>query len=131
MALENIVGYIVWRLGCTTPFVVSRVLALVEMEWFRRRGEWLTDLRYVVFDKVFYIEGLKEFLEGECYVLRSPGPGGEKGCIEYVCDPPEIDSELTGVIDSVVERVRELGKPEDINDLVVTHPLWSKLVNRR
>ncbi len=123
-----LVSYVVGRLGCVHPFVVSRVLALVELEWFRGRGEWLTGFRYRGFMGVFYIEGLKELIESSNCFRRVEREEGH-GCIEYICEPPRLDDEVKRLIDEVVERVRDLSY-EELNKLVTTHPLYSKLFEK-
>ncbi|MCE4624711.1 MAG: SocA family protein [Desulfurococcales archaeon] len=99
--------YILWRMGCTHPFRASRILAIAEDISLERYGRRLTDLKYVKGPGVFFIEGLKEAVEGDPSLRKREGDPkrGVKGCIEYVGgDPPSIPEEARRVLDEVIER---------------------------
>jgi len=125
---RNIVAYVLARAGCTHPFRISRYLALAEMEWLERKGERLTSLKYVAGPGVFFIEGLKEIVEADpCFRIHEGDPStGRRGCVEYVCEGPELPDEVKEVIDQVIRKYSGVEDME-LNKLVVEDPRFPKL----
>lgn len=126
---RDLVAYVLSRLGCTHPFTISRVAALAELLSLERRGARITDLRYIKGPGVFFIEGLKESIEGDpCFKIREGDPStGRRGCIEYRCDPPELPREVARLIDDAIARACGLNDYE-LNNLIMNHPLFERLV---
>ena len=125
---REIVAYILAKAGCTHPFRISRYLALAEMEWLERRGERLTNLKYVKGPGVFFIEGVKEIIEQDpCFKIHEGDPStGRRGCVEYVCGEPSLPEDVKRTIDEVIQRYSGIGDME-LNKLVVDDPRFSKL----
>lgn len=126
--VRDIIAYILSRAGCTHPFRVSRLLALAEMEWLERTGKRLTDLKYVRGPGVFFIEGLKEIIEGDpCFQIHEGDTStGRRGCVEYTCKEPDLPQDVKAVIDEVIQRFSGVGDME-LNDLVVNDPRFRAL----
>ena len=125
---EEIVAYVLHKLGCTHPFKLSRVLALADIESMEKYGRRLTGLRYVPGPGTFYIEGLKEMFESsECFAIHKGNPEtGRRGCVEYVCEPPRLGVEERRILDSVIEKYSRMDEME-LNRTVVSHPLYRRL----
>ncbi len=113
----------IWSLlGCAHPFRVSRIAALAELEWLQARGARLTNLKYVRGPGVFYIEGIKELVEGSpCFERRE-----DRGCIEYKCRPPELPRDVEVLVERLVSEASGLSDDE-LNKRVVNHPLYDRL----
>ncbi len=125
MDLKDAAAYIISRVGCATPFFISRVLVLVNWLSEERFGSPLVSFRVAGFSAGFYIEGLKEGLfSDECFVRRE-----EKKCIEYVCGLPALPERARILINEVLERVRGLSEVE-LNRLVIKDPRYTALLER-
>ncbi|ADI31239.1 hypothetical protein [Staphylothermus hellenicus] len=127
--LEKIIGYILSETGCMHPYRLSRVLALAELEYYEKYGERLTNAEYKGFDKVFYIEGVKELFENnKCFNKREGDPEkGIKGCIEYTCQKPVISEKYREPIDKAIAQAKNL-TDEELNELVFRNPLFNKFL---
>ncbi len=115
--------------GCIHPFRLSRLAALVELEYMARTGERLTDARYVSGPGVFFIEGFDSFVDGECVLKREGDPSrGVRGCIYYSseCTVPELPGDVEELVRHVIDEYSDLSD-EDLNSRVVGHPLYKKL----
>ncbi|OYT38339.1 MAG: hypothetical protein B6U89_06090 [Desulfurococcales archaeon ex4484_58] len=132
MDIIDILGYILSRTGCIHPFRISRIIGLAELLYLEEKGERLTNLKYYGFNKVFYIEGLKEVIKkNDCFVVREGDPSrGIRGCIEYVCNEPVLKGEVKEFLDKALARSADLSD-EELNQLVVEHPLFSKLLSNK
>ncbi len=125
---NDVVAYIVYKLGCIHPFTLSRVLALVEMKWFEEHGEWPTSFTYKGFLKVFYVDGLKEFIEqNQCYKRVEKE---NHGCIMYVCKEPFLPSNIRDLIDNVINEIKDLSI-EELNNVAVNNHLYSSLLKKK
>jgi hypothetical protein len=51
---------------------------------------------------------------------------GKKGCVKFKCEPPTLPDEVRELLDSVIERTKELDDNE-INKLVVGDELFLKI----
>ncbi len=125
MRLEgfDLLRYLWHRLGCSHPFRVSRLAALVELEWLREKGERLSNLRYVAGPGTFYIEGVSDLVgKDPCFEKHE-----DKRCVEYRCEPPKLPPEVKALADRVIEEAQRLDDME-LNRRVVSHPLYEKLV---
>jgi len=121
-------AYLLHRMGCSHPFLASRVLALAELRSLEERGERPTDLTYRAGPGVFYIEELKDIIEGdECFQKHEGDPSsGRRGCIEYRCQPPSLPEEARRLLDQAIEEAKALDEMK-LNELVVNHPLFKRL----
>ncbi len=126
---RKLVAYILAKTGCIHPFRISRILALAEIRYLERMNKRLMNLEYRGFDKVFYIEGLKEIIENDqCFKIIEGDPSRNiKGCVEYICEEPVIPSEVREVIDEAINTASNLSDDE-LNDLVIENPLFKKLL---
>ncbi len=126
--LRSIIAYILSRLGCLNPFRISRIIAYAEVIYMKERGNRLTDLIYRGFNNVFYIEGVKEAIDNECFEKVEGDPSkGIHGCIKYTCDPPVIDEILKKYLDKAMDETRGLSDRE-LNDLVMNNDLFRKIM---
>lgn len=125
---KEVVAYILARTGCIHPFRISRLLALAEMEWLERRGERLTDLKYMRGPGVFFIEGLREIVWADpCFRTHEGDPSaGVMGCVEYVCGEPDLPRDVRTLIDEVIQRYSGMGDME-LNDAVINDPRFTHL----
>ncbi len=129
LGLREALAYILSRTGCIHPFRASRILALAELKALERGLGRLTSARYGAGPGTFYIEGVKEAIEGDqCFAKHEGDPStGRKGCIEYRCEPPELPPEARSLLDEAIEEAKGLDDME-LNRRVVEHPLFKKLV---
>lgn len=127
---KEIIAYIVSKTGCIHPFRISRILALAEIRALEEENKRLTSFVYRGFDKVFYIEGIKELVEkDECFRIREGDPErGIRGCIEYICPPPRLPENVEKYLVEAITRAKELDDNE-LNKVVVEHPLFKKLLS--
>lgn len=120
---SELLRYIWSRLGCSHPFRVSRIAALVELEWMSGKGERLTNLKYVAGPGTFYIEGVSELIGNDpCFEKRE-----EERCIAYRCEPPRLPRDVEELVERVIAETRGLDDLE-LNKRVTSHPLYPKLV---
>ncbi len=124
MSLEEVVKYLATKLGCTHPFRISRALVLLNWRFMEKHGKPAIKFRVGGFSGGFFIEGLKEIMESECFrkdELRK--------CITYVCDPPKLNPEVESVINVLVNEVKEL-TDEELNEKVLKDPRYGELLLR-
>ena len=129
---RELLTYILSRVGCVHPFRLSRLALLAELEWMRERGERLSDLVYVAGPGTFYVEGLKEMVEGdECFERREGDPArGVPGCIAYRCSPPSLPEDVKVLVDRVLGEASGLDD-QALNERVLSHPLYERVVVKR
>ncbi|ABN69806.1 hypothetical protein Smar_0702 [Staphylothermus marinus F1] len=129
IGLEKIIEYILSETGCIHPFKLSRIIALAELEYYEEYGERLTNAEYKGFDKVFYIEGVKELFENnKCFNRREGDPEkGIKGCVEYTCQKPVIPEKYRQFIDKAIAQAKNL-RDEELNELVFRNSLFNKFL---
>ncbi len=129
VGIRDIVAYILSRTGCLHPFRISRIMGLAEILGLKENGKRLFNLVYKGFDKVFYIEGLKDSIDDECFNKVEGDPvKGAHGCIEYNCAEPRIPEDVKTYLDLAIEKASGLSD-EELNSLVVNDPLFSKLLS--
>lgn len=126
--LREAVAYILARGGCMHPFRFSRILALAELHTLRKTGKRLTDAVYVTGPGVFFIEGLKDIIEGsECFVKHEGDPAtGRRGCIEYRCSIPQLPGEAVEALDCALREASKLDDME-LNQRVLGDSLFKRL----
>ncbi|MEB3852081.1 MAG: hypothetical protein LRS49_05855 [Desulfurococcales archaeon] len=126
---RSLLAYILSRRGCTHPFIASRVALLAELRYMEARGARLSDLEYVGGPGTFYIEGLKELIEGDrCFEKVEGDPAtGRRGCIRYTCEPPSLPPEAAEAVEAALREAARLGEME-LHRLVLEHPLYPRVV---
>ena len=127
---RSVVAYILSRAGCIHPFRLSRILALAELRALEKMGKRLTDLRYEAGPGAFYIVGFKEEIveKDPCCNKREGDPStGRKGCLEYLCEPPEIPEDVRSLIDEVLAETEGVDDFQ-LNNIVINNKLFKKLV---
>ncbi len=114
---SEVVAYLMYRLGCSHPFRISRVLLLAEWDSKERLGRRLTDFHYVMEEFGFYVEELKDiiddFIERGCAEKVE-----EEKCIKYLCGEPSLPEDVKEILDEVLRRVEKLDDRE-LNRLVI------------
>ena len=120
--MRDLTAYITMRLGCTHPYRVSRILVLLNWLGEDRLGKGLVPLHIKGFEAAFYVEGLKEVFEGECFRKNEA-----RKCFTYECSNPGIPKEVAELIDELIRDVRELNDI-DLNRLVIKNPKYKELI---
>jgi hydroxypyruvate isomerase len=120
--LEKAVRYIAYKLQCVHPFVVSRVLVLVNWKMIEKTGSPVVKMKVEGFEAGFYIPEFKKYFETECFQKDE-----HKKCCRYICGEPDLPQEIKKVIDEVIEEVRELDEQE-LNRRVIGDPRYKKLL---
>ena len=117
--------YILGKNNCLHPFRISRILALAELICLEKYRKRITSAKYIGGPGVFYIEGLKEeLLNDPCFAKIEK----DHGCISYVCkETIELDKDARECLDEAINIAEKL-TDIDLNDLVVKHKLYNKLV---
>ncbi len=121
---SSIVAYLMYKLGCSHPFRISRILLLAEWEAKERLGRRLTDFHYVMEDFGFYVEELKDIIDGFVEEGCAEKVEEEK-CIRYLCEAPEIPEEVKELLDEVIERVKDVSDRE-LNRMVIRDPRYGE-----
>ncbi len=124
----TLVAYVLSKTGCIHPFRLSRILALAEIEWLKKKGERLSDITYVKGPGTFYIEELKEAVENDpCFEKKMGDPStGRKGCVEYKCKEPSLPADIKSFIDEILERTKNM-EDFQINNIVMNDELFQKI----
>ncbi len=130
ITLRDLLGYILAKTGCIHPFRISRILALAEILYMGRNNKRFTNVKYVGFNKVFYIEGLKETVENDnCFERREGDPSKNiMGCIEYNCEEPDLPNDVKEVVDEAINTASKLND-EELNSIVANDPLFTRLLS--
>ena len=121
MSNESLIAkYIGRRLGCITPFMLSRIIGLAEAYYLQDHGERLTGLKYVCALGTFYIEDFEEIIS-ECFERNR-----EKHCLEYKCGETTLPDNIRVYVDRAINDL--IGKDlEEINRLVLENKYFQKL----
>ncbi len=123
---RDVVARLIWRLGCASPFRISRILLLAEWAAEERTGRRLTGLTYAGASFGFYVEELPsiaESLEAEGCLERDE----ERRCLRYSCDPPELPPDVADLLEEVsrgAERLDDLS----LNRAVIGDPRYPRWV---
>ncbi len=119
---EDIIAYILSKLGKSNTFRLSRILLMLDFEWEKRHGKRRTALHYGLFPPAFYVEEFPDMLlnaEGIEKVMEKDENGIERGVFLYHGEVPELDGETKELLDSIIERTNKMDD----------HTLNSELVN--
>ena len=122
--MSEVVSYIMYKLGCSHPFRISRILLLAEWKAKEKLNRRLTDFHYVMEEFGFYIEELKDVVD-ELIEKGCAEKVEEKKCIRYLCEEPKIPEEVKGIIDELLERVRDVSDRE-LNRMVIRDPRYGE-----
>ena len=118
---EKVVKYILTKNNDLSPFRLSRILILSELEYLRRYGEKPLAFYYVIYPSAFYIDGFADFLSKidglEKVVVEEDGKKRGYFHLHSPCDC-ELAENLKSVIDEVMDKVKGLSDQE-LNDLVI------------
>jgi len=125
---KTLMAYILKKTGCVHPFKLSRILAFIEIEWLKDKGERLTDIKYVRGPGVFYIEGLKEAIQDDpCFNKIEGDPKiHRRSCIEYRCETPSLPKEVEDFINKELKKALTL-EEQKLNEIVVNNELFKKI----
>lgn len=123
----DLVSYILFRVGCEHPFRLSRILLLADWTAEERLGRRFTSgLGYRAMGFGFHVDGLEEVLEE----LEKQGRARmnlQRGCVEYLGEPPSLPPQAARILDEVIARTMNLDDLE-LNALVVRDPRYLKWV---
>jgi len=123
------VKYILKRKGCLHPFMISRILALSEILYYKDHGKRMTNTTYVAGPGTFYIENLKELLNNDsCFEKKEGDPErGIKSCIQYTCPfENNFDEQYRKYLDKAIEMSMKMDDIK-LNELVVNDPVFNKI----
>ena len=118
---EKVVKYILTKQNDLSPFRLSRILILSELEYVKKYGRKPLEFYYAVYPTAFYIEGFAEFLQNlsdvEKVIVEENGK--KRGYFHLKqpcnCDLPE---DLKEIIDTTLATVKPLSD-EELNKMVV------------
>ena len=121
---KDIIVYLLKECNGLHPFYISRVAALLDIQYLKERGSKLTDFDYKKMPYGFYSEKIPQILnqlpvekvqteEGKYLVLRED--------VEY-----NLPDDVRKKIDEILDRICDLSDDE-INRQVVESPYYSKL----
>ncbi|MCE4608555.1 MAG: hypothetical protein F7B61_06335 [Caldisphaeraceae archaeon] len=125
---KTLMAYVLKKTGCIHPFRLSRILAFIEIEWLKGKGERLTEIKYVRGPGTFYIEGLKETIEEDpCFNKIEGDPKiGKRGCIEYRCEPSSLPKEIEGFVNEKIEKALSF-EEQKLNEIIVNNELFRRI----
>lgn len=127
MSSKEIVAYVMWKLGCTHPFRISRLLLLAEYSYRETYGKALAeDLTYRGADFGFYIEELPRIIE-EYEKSGCIERDERRRCLKFTCNPPSLSGVEKKLLDKIIDETRKL-EDKQLNKLVLHHPLYSEIV---
>jgi len=123
--MRNVALYIVWRTGCIHPFRISRLLVLANWRSIKEKGKVIAKFKVSGFEAGFSIDELPEIRDDECISLNE-----DRRCLEYICEPPQIDEDYKNIIDKVIDETRDL---DDIslNRMVIHDHRYKELLERK
>jgi len=119
---EDIIAYILSKLGKATTFRLSRILLMLDFEWEKRHGKYRTRLHYGLFPPAFYVEEFPDMLlnmDGVEKIMEKDEKGIERGVFIFHKTAPELDEETKTLLNEIIE------KSAGMDD----HTLNSQLVN--
>ncbi len=122
--MREVISYLLYRLGCAHPFRISRILLLAEWRAKEELGRRITDLKYVMEEFGFYVEGLKDFVD-QLIEKGCAEKIEEEKCIRYLCDEPALPDDVREILDEVIEEVKDLDDRE-LNKLVIRDPRYGE-----
>ncbi len=131
MNLEaEIIRYILSKLPDQHPFRLSRLLFLIDIEYYRRNGDKLTRFYYQLYPEAFYIEGFPEFLqtvEGVEKIVEYDDEGKPvRGYFRLTADLPiNLPDDIRKRVDDVIERYGALSDAE-LNRAVISLPEYKQ-----
>ena len=108
---EDIIAYVLSKLGRASTFRLSRTLLLLDLQWEKEHGSRRTGLHYGLFPPAFYIEEFPDLLlnmEGVEKVMEKDDRGMEKGYFVFHGDAPDIDKETKALLDRIIEETKGL-----------------------
>ncbi len=125
---EAVIRYIMYRLGCTHPFYISRILLLAESRALEVLGRRITGLTYSGESFGFYVEELPsiiEKLENEGCARRHE----ERGCIEYRCSEPQLPEDIARILEETIEKTHNM-EPAELNRAAIHDKNYKILLGR-
>ncbi len=118
---EKVVKYILTRQNDLSPFRLSRILILSELEYVKKHGKKPLEFYYVIYPSAFYIEGFSEFLQDieDLEKVIEEKDSKKRGYfhLKKPCSC-EIPEDLKEIIDNILTTTKDLSD-EDLNRMVV------------
>ena len=122
--MGNVINYIAYRLGCSHPYRVSRLIVLLNWSIMNKTSKPFLKFRAEGFEAGFYIEGFKEYFEKKCFQKVE-----KKKCFKYICEPPVLPNEIKKVIDFLLEETSVLNDFE-LNRKVIRNKRYRELLEK-
>ncbi len=121
---EDIIKYLLKVCEGLHPFYISRIAALLDMEYIKERGNKLTDFDYQKMQYGFYSTKLPAMIE-KIGVEKVQSENGNyvklKGDVEIHL-PDEIKARIERILDEVCNM-----SEDELNKKVLTSPYYSQL----
>ncbi len=122
---KEIVAYMLKECGGLHPYYVSRIAALLDMEFLKEKGKKLTEFDYQKMQYGFYSTKIPEVINS----LNVEKVEGENGKYMKLKDenmeidlPGEIKSKINKILDEICDL-----SDDDINRKVIESPYYEKL----
>jgi hypothetical protein len=130
---ENIVLYLLGKLKEAHPFVISRLLLLLDLEHLKETGKRATGFKYVFLPGGFYIDGLPPLLESlpgvEKVVIEDEQGRPVRGFFRLKGEAsPKLPGTIAGILDRLIEDTKGL-EDQELNQLVLGREEYRKLLS--
>lgn len=127
---NDAIAYILYNIGCVHPYIISRILAMAELNYYNKKQKWLTDLKYNGIESAFYIENFDNIVsQNECFKKREGDPNKKiLGCIEYICEEPDIGEDAV-FLDEAIDSAYDLDENQ-LNINVINDKNYKKLLKK-
>ncbi len=121
---RDIIIYLLKDCNGLHPFYISRIAALLDIQYLEERGKKLTDFDYHKMPYGFYSEKIPEILNQ----LPVEKVKSESGSYLILTEdvPFNLPDEVREKIDAILDKICDLSDDE-INKLVVQSPYYDKL----
>ncbi|AGB04143.1 hypothetical protein AciM339_0246 [Aciduliprofundum sp. MAR08-339] len=124
MIEKDIIAYLLKECGGLHPFHLSRIIALLDMEYLKEKGKKLTTLDYQKSQYGIYSEKLPKLIEELPVEKVKAQPYGYLVLKEDV--PLNLPDDVREKIEKVLDEVCDLSDSE-LNAKVLTSPYYEKL----
>ncbi len=124
MIEKDIIAYLLKECGGLHPFHISRIMALLDMEYIKEKGKKLTGIDYQKNEFGIYSNKLPQLIEELPVEKVKAQPYGYLVLKEDV--PTNLSDEVVEKINKILDEVCELSDAE-LNMKVLNSPYFDKL----
>jgi len=127
---EDLIYYTIERLGEGTPFRLSRILFLLDLSYWKTKGQKLTSLRYILSPFVFYVEDFRHYLEQTPGVkrieIKDEQGNPVRGYFKVVSfRKVNLDEKVEKLLDEIIDFIKGMSD-EELNEYVTGLPEYKK-----